>query len=288
MINKCHKISDPSPSKFTNTWLGSDKVSNVYLVYKAFLAFLFLVGLVQSIIQNTLIFIEKDEMENVYKYFIYLTNNGRLVACFAFGLEAVLVFKRWQKERSGQKDMDDDIGLPPAFNLLWTLCNINCSLSLMITLVYWITLYTPDRHFLDFENFSGHLLIAVANVLDVFISDRPWRLVHAIHPIMFGGVFGIFSFVYFLVGGTNYYYEPYVYHIIDWAHPIRTLALVCGVTVALIIFHGMFCLLYKMRNSVSKCCKIRRKRKKEEKNKEKEVKSEGLLDNYKTRGEVEC
>ena len=64
------------------------------------LAILFLVGLVQSIIQNTMDFIEKKEMENVYKYFIYLTNNGRLVACGAFILEAVLVSRRWRKERS--------------------------------------------------------------------------------------------------------------------------------------------------------------------------------------------
>jgi hypothetical protein len=82
-------------------------------------------------------------------------------------------------------------------------------------------LYNPERHFLDFENFSGHLLIAVACLVDVFISDRPWRVIHAIHPIIFGGVFGIFSFFYFLAGGTNYYFEPFVYHIIDWAHPLR-------------------------------------------------------------------
>ena len=116
---------------------------------------------------------------------------------------------------------DTGATLPPMYKLLWVFCNINCSLSLMITLVYWITLYTPDRHFLDFENFSGHLLIAVANVLDVFISDRPWRLLHVFHSIVFAGVFVIFSLIYFLVGGTNYYFEPYVYHIIDWAHPIR-------------------------------------------------------------------
>jgi hypothetical protein len=52
-------------------------VSNVYLTYKWALAILFLVGLVQSIIQNTIHFLEMKETENVYKYFIYLTNNGR-------------------------------------------------------------------------------------------------------------------------------------------------------------------------------------------------------------------
>jgi hypothetical protein len=52
-------------------------VSYTYLTYKWSLAILFLVGLVQSIIQNTMEFMEMEEIENVFKYFIYLTNNGR-------------------------------------------------------------------------------------------------------------------------------------------------------------------------------------------------------------------
>ena len=54
-------------------------MSYTYLTYKWALAILFLVGLVQSIIQNTLAFIEMGEIENIFKYFIYLTNNGRWV-----------------------------------------------------------------------------------------------------------------------------------------------------------------------------------------------------------------
>jgi len=275
--------------RFTNTWLGDDRVSYTYLAYKWMLAILFLVGLVQSIIQNTLAFIEMEEIENVYKYFIYLTNNGRLVACGAFILEAVLVSIRWRKERSVGKDtMENENSLPPVLKLLWALWNINCSLSVMITLVYWIALYTPERHYLDFENFSGHLLIAVANLVDVFISDRPWRMLHAIHPIIFGGVFGVFSFIYFLAGGTNYYFEPYVYHIIDWAHPIRTLLVIGGVTVFLVIFHAFFFLLYKLRMTCSNRYKMRKEMSKEGGKKQEIGKSEALLDNYQTRGEVEC
>jgi len=257
-------------------------VSYTYLAYKWFLAILFLVGLVQSIIQNTLHFLEVGEDENVYKYFIYLTNNGRLVACAAFIIEAVLVSLRWRREKSGGKGIvEDDNRLPFVLKVLWTMCNISSSLSVMITLVYWAALYNPERHYLDFENFSGHLLIAVAHVLDVFVSDRPWRMMHAIHAIIFGGVFGIFSFVYFLAGGTNYYFEPFVYHIIDWAHPLRTLLVIGGVSVFLVIFHSIFFLMYKMRMVCSKRYRKRKERTKKDR-------TEALLDNYQTRGEIEC
>ena len=63
--------------QFIFQWLGPGSVSHVYLTYKWAIAILFLVGLVQSIIQNTIHFLEMKETENVYKYFIYLTNNGR-------------------------------------------------------------------------------------------------------------------------------------------------------------------------------------------------------------------
>ena len=91
----------------------------------------------------------------------------------------------------------------------------------LISLVYWCTLYTPQRHKLDFENFSGHLLIALACLLDVWVSSRPWRLSQALHSIIFGAVFGMFSIVFHLFRGSNYMYEPYIYHILDWSKPLR-------------------------------------------------------------------
>ena len=33
-------------------------------------------------------------------------------------------------------------------------------------------LYNPARNELDFENFSGHLLIAVVHFVDVLVGDR--------------------------------------------------------------------------------------------------------------------
>ena len=87
--------------------------------------------------------------------------------------------------------------------------------------VYWVTLYNPDRHNLDFENFSGHGLVSLLCVLDVAVSARPWRLLHAAHPVLYATLFGAFSLVYHLCGGTNYFYEPYIYPILDWSNPVR-------------------------------------------------------------------
>ena len=90
------KQSDPRPVLFTNTvsinqsreihfilncllqWIGKcDKVSFSYLVYRWSVAILVTAGLLQSIFQNTNYFLDHQQSENVYKYFIYLTNHGR-------------------------------------------------------------------------------------------------------------------------------------------------------------------------------------------------------------------
>ena len=61
----------------------------------------------------------------------------------------------------------------------------------------------------------------------------------------------------------------------------RTLLVIGGVTVFLVIFHSFFFLLYKMRLVCSRRYKIR-------KEKSKKSKTEALLDNFHTREEVEC
>ena len=108
-------------------------------------------------------------------------------------LQAVLVSRRFlataREEDSEVKDVDEEeVGgsgeevkvevvreekaLPIVLTILWVLTNISSSLSFMITIVYWSVLYNPERNELDFENFSGHLLIAVVHFIDVIIGDR--------------------------------------------------------------------------------------------------------------------
>ena len=76
--------------------------------------------------------------------------------------------------KSGEetKEEMEQKGLPIPLTILWVLTNISSSLSFMITIVYWSVLYNPERNELDFENFSGHLLLAVVHLIDLLIGDR--------------------------------------------------------------------------------------------------------------------
>ena len=106
-------------------------------------------------------------------------------------MQAVLVSRRYlspeQEEGSERRDGDEEgegeetkeemegmeqKGLPIPLTILWVLTNISSSLSFMITIVYWSVLYNPERNELDFENFSGHLLLACLHLIDLLIGDR--------------------------------------------------------------------------------------------------------------------
>lgn len=203
-----------------------------------------------------------------------------MIAAVAFSLEAGLVTARWRQERQERLE-EERVRLPLSYRVCWVLSNINSSMSgaetvtrhsillsllVLICLVYWCALYSPHKHQLDFENFSGHLLTSVACVLDVWISDRPWRLSHALHPILFGAVFGVFSLIFHFLRGSNYFFEPYIYHILDWNRPsrwdlkaaflliffCRTSLVIGGVFLSLVVLHLLFYLMFRIRSGISR------------------------------------
>ena len=111
-------------------------------------------------------------------------------------LQAVLVLRRYlsperdegsegkegheEEEGRSEEETKEEIemeqkGLPIPLTILWVLTNISSALSFMITIVYWSVLYNPERNELDFENFSGHLLLALVHFIDVLIGDRYYR-----------------------------------------------------------------------------------------------------------------
>ena len=59
----------------------------VFLIWRCSVAIFAGLALLVSFASNVVSFLEKDEEENISKYLIYLTNNGRLVAALTLGLE---------------------------------------------------------------------------------------------------------------------------------------------------------------------------------------------------------
>jgi hypothetical protein len=73
--------------------------------------------------------------------------------------------------------------LPLSHRILWVTANINSTLSLLSSMIYWSFVYTPGLHPLDLQNLSGHALITAINIIDVFISARYNQNHKALHSV---------------------------------------------------------------------------------------------------------
>ena len=200
---------------------GCPRVSRLYLVYRWLVAATVLISTILSLASRAATI-------DAAKWFFYLTNWARLVGCAATTLEAGLVTRRWHRELHGQVAAsvttysEQEEKLPASHRMLWSLANINTSLSALVTIVYWWFLYRPDHNtepLVFLNSLTGHALILVINVFDILISARPWRCLHAYQPVLFCFFYTIANLIYVQCGGTNIRGEPYIYKFLDWSAP---------------------------------------------------------------------
>ena len=72
---------------------------------------------------------------------------------------------------------------------------------------------------------SFHAVNSIYVLLNLLITATPTRLLHAIHPVVFGVAYTLFSALYQVCGGSNVQGEAYIYGVTDWGRPWRTLLL---------------------------------------------------------------
>lgn len=107
--------------------------------------------------------------------------------------------------------------------------------------------------------------------LDVLIVAYPLRLFHVVQPIAFAACFGVFSYIYYVCGGKDMYVfdqsincfgshfdfplfcrkgNPWIYPILDWAHPEKAVVLVFGILFITVTVHTCLFWIYKLREFI--------------------------------------
>ena len=99
---------------------------------------------------------------------------GRLVVCDETRI--VMIFELFVSVSTARSMLlssyaSTDTRLPLSHRLLWAAANINCDTAALCSIVYWVFLYDHD-HLLDVDNISGHILIFLVNIIDIFVSQR--------------------------------------------------------------------------------------------------------------------
>ncbi|CAF4796098.1 unnamed protein product [Pieris macdunnoughi] len=184
-------------------------------------------------------------------WFIFLTNWGVLLVFLmtlsGLSVSLVATLKKLPDISEGN--------LPWYVSTYWLTYNIALIISLIITGLYWILLYNPEKDeeldksfWLDLSTHGFNSCIVFSEFL---LSRTPLRFVHIYQPIAVGLWYSIFSGIYYAAGGTDSLGNPFIYEILDWRQTHRSLALVAAALAALIVLYAAMWVLTICRDKIS-------------------------------------
>ncbi|XP_067621793.1 protein rolling stone isoform X2 [Eurosta solidaginis] len=194
------------------------------------------------------------------KLFIFLTNWG-IILCLLTQLSGAVLATRWHFNLSGTRSVVMEgrtLKEPPPTPLLaqfyWLLHGTALSLALVITTVYWIFLHGKMNKPMRYPglSFVTHCLNSVFMLVDFWVVAFPVRLLHAVYWMLLPIIYYVFTVVYYTAGGLDEYGNPYIYPILDWKTPERTITTFAGVFLLYVIYSPILFAISKFRRYLSR------------------------------------
>ena len=95
-----------------------------------------------------------------------------------------------------------------------------------------------------------HGINSIVIMVDIFISARPWKLLHFYQSMMAPICYTVFGYTYWMIGGTNEHGKRYIYEYFDFnddstVWPRAGLVLVLALTL-----HAFIWFLHILRDSI--------------------------------------
>ena len=84
-------------------------------------------------------------------------------------------------------------------------------------------------------------------IIDLLIASYPMHIFHLFYGIAFGAIYLVFSIIYFFAGGTDYWGNRYIYHVLNWENPGSAASVAAGTLVLIIFMHIIACIIQKIR-----------------------------------------
>ena len=217
-----------------------DNVTKFFLVYKILIGAYFVVGFgiylyLHGYVQNT-----------IGITMIFLTHWCHKLMSLSFVYNSILVVVRFIQENR-EKRADDNFFEKNGVltKISWAMSTAANNLAITVTVLYWSVLYDPNRKGTPlqvYENYDTHLIQTVVTLLDIVISERPWRLCHAVYPELFALVYLVVNVIYVVVSGD------YIYPMMDWNNAPGTAVLwIILFIVTIVVSQAFLCLFAFIR-----------------------------------------
>lgn len=133
----------------------------------------------------------------------------------------------------------------PYVRLNWFVFVVASAAAFIVSIIYFGALY-PKRHvnYLSAVDINLHLMNSVIVILEFCVSAFPVRLLHFVYVIIYGGLYAMFSVVYWSFDHSNVLYPG----VLDWNNPGRTAIFVVLLAfIGIPILHCLLFCLYRLR-----------------------------------------
>ena len=191
-------------------------------------------------------------IESHFQIFIYLTNLSYLLLVLHFAIEAFIVIKRWIAEKTNPPIMvyHKNASLDFIYKVSWVLQSMTFSSSLIVSIMYsffvhpiWIQKGFLQDLTMRHAYLFGHIINSLICIIDIFISNRPWKFMHFIWPLIFGIGYVILTLLCWKMGIETIYDE-----ILDWRNePCKAIVTILILIISLPLIHLFWMGLAKLR-----------------------------------------
>jgi hypothetical protein len=116
----------------------------------------------------------------------------------------------------------------------WQLFSLSAVFEIIITLLFWVLDYDPDRHDLNFKTLTTHGICLVCVMLDGHLLNRtPVRLKHGIVTVALAATYVIWTVIYIYAIGDNPTKSDsdLLYDVIDWKDSFGSTIILCVIIV---------------------------------------------------------
>lgn len=180
------------------------------------------------------------------KWPIYLTNWGFTLCVVQSLLSSIMVtVSLFASKMEGKNERREKvIKLYPAY---WALNSTATPVAFTISIIYWSLIFKAEGATFTAMNFIVHGLNSILVFLDLLIVSHPVKIFHFIYPLFLALCYTVFTVVYYIAGGTTKTGSRYIYPILKWDEPGKTMGVCAGVMVLMIVLHLFTYLVYKLR-----------------------------------------
>ncbi|XP_072764626.1 protein rolling stone isoform X2 [Anoplolepis gracilipes] len=256
MVSKfwCHEIGrrwhqagkqEPPQARVLTEPKCQSHVATWYLFYRWIIFFVWTSFVICSVFE----FGSYKPLFQYEKWPIYLTNWDMVLGFTQALIGGILVSKRWRLQKIPGFD-PCGLKLESIERLYWFLYVVTTNLAIGVTICYWVTVYNPEIHQVDPLNIMMHVCNSVLMLIDFVVTSIPFRLRNFWWCLSIAVFYVIFTVIYYVAGGLDRHGYHYIYKIIDWKRPARTLLVCAGGFTFVTVLHCVTCMLADARDRV--------------------------------------